>query len=301
MSFSAKRPCCYVLRDKLTYAAVVDVDDGALSSPSGGSPTDASAPTTSTTITVTSRAYNSHSALDTSTVEGPVLLLEGFLMAPLPHVSPLSVGDLVVGPCLNRYQYGGEQLDWGTILKKTKSQETDESMRDPYDSTVPAHIVQSIHLYRVTRMGPLDSVRAAFLVNLEGAIEDYVHSRTPLEFDESRQPLVGSRHETMTPECRFKRCELRKVTSSLPTSSAVLLSAAGRRKEQASERAKRLLRGKLLLNEGTADQGHAPQLVAESPMVEELRSANVRLSTSGLGVGHRTHSNAPTLEDLKGF
>jgi hypothetical protein len=291
MSFAAKKPCCYVSHSKLVYAALVDAeptnDDDAFNTTSGTLPP---------TVTVCSRAYNSHSALDLSTVSGPVLLLEGFLMAPLYTSAPLSVGDLVVGPNIHRYQFGAAQDDWGIILKQTKSQRTDESVLDPYDSTVPAHIAQSFHLFRVTRVGPLDAVRATIISNLDGAVDEYTLSQNLEVAEGTLQP--NNREVDAGAECRFKRCELRKVTSSFPTMSSS--STCVRKREFTSDRARRLLQEKLRLSTGncSGDSVSSAQLVAESPMVKELRSANVRLAPSGLGVGHRTHSKAPTLEDL---
>lgn len=313
--FALKPACCYVAHNKLVYAALVDGADELLLVPDETGSSRASSPLAPSPplLTVTSRAYNSHSPLHKTSLSGPLLLLEGLFGAPLRSFAPLSVGDLVVGSQLNRHKFGDgdPSSDWNATLKRARVCRVVETVLDPYDSTIPAHIVQSMHLFRITRMGPLDVVRAMYVTNLEDAVDAYAcRARAgDDELDLRCAPLASTTTSAEAHECRFKRCELRKVVSSLPLVSASGHSslATSKKKEQTGDKVRRLLMSKLLTGGGGGDGGGdggnsaAPQLVAESPMVEALRAANVRLTPSGSGIGHSAHSSALTLEDLTDF
>jgi hypothetical protein len=318
-TFRLKRPCCYALHNKLVYAALVEAPDEVIHDPSvskgeaadndDGDATHGNA-NASTGVLVCNRAYHGHRILNRTRVEdAPVLLLEAPLMAPPCHAptwEPLVCGDLVVA-LRSRRRVRSEQDPFPTSFKGSASTSGYGDGMDPYDCTIPSEMIAQVHLFRIESLGPLDALRAVPLRDLHDSIRLFAVSaaRVCSSNDTMRyasDPLVDTtispkngRHDD---EHRFKRSQVRKVVDYLP--KVVLQSNGMHRKEQTSDRIRRILHGKLQAvdRSGALLDNPAEILVAESPMVEELRSTNVRLIPAGFGIGHATHSNAMTLEDI---
>lgn len=314
LSNAARKPCCYVVRDKLVYAVLIeDEDDDEIqlqatlttssaddrvntSSVCGQTPSEISSPS----VLVSSRAYHSSKADHTRLLHTTVVVLETPIMAPPPVIAewqPLHAGDLVVGITLKRHAFGAEhdalEMDWSSFLKKASSLHEGESL-DPYDSTIPPHMSLHLELLRVTRVGPLDVIRVVSVGDLNEAIDQFTHPPSPT----GDHPSTSSIPVGVSPHggtyC-FKRSEVRKVVDYRPHSMM-----PQKRKEHTSDRMRRLLHEKLLVGTTTttttATQNGATS--AESQMVQELKSANLRVAQAGVGIGHSTHSVAKTIEDL---